>query len=172
MEQDLQELAWLKGKISGVKSILEIGCRYGDSLRELASAAAPGAKIRAIDHGMPSGECPNPTVKELRHAIKWLKVEGFDAECYIGDSHDEDTLAWATKNGPYDFIYIDADHSYEGVKADYEQYGPLARMVGLHDIAHAPNAGPTRLWQEIVRNGVRTQECISSGMGTGLVMRD
>lgn len=170
MEQHLGEFEWLKGKIAGVGSILEIGCRYGDSLKEMARVARPGAKIRAIDHGMPSGECPNPTAKELRAAIKELRAQGYDADVFIGDSHDQETLEWARAQGPFDFVYIDGDHNYEGVRQDLEDYGALAPRVGLHDI-NAPQLGPSRLWAEVSRSHP-TQECIMSGMGVGIVILD
>jgi predicted O-methyltransferase YrrM len=38
---------------------------------------------------------------------------------------------------PVDLIFIDGDHSYEGVKQDFEIYAPLVRSDGLiafHDI--------------------------------------
>ena len=36
-----------------------------------------------------------------------------------------------------DFLFIDGDHSYDGVKADFEMYAPMVRPGGLiafHDI--------------------------------------
>jgi predicted O-methyltransferase YrrM len=167
MEQHPGEFEWLKNKIKGVSSILEIGCRYGDSLRELAKVAKPGAKIRALDHGQPAGECPNPSEKELRQTIQDLRKQGFDADVLIADSHDPKSLEWAKKQGPFDFIYLDGDPSAEGTKQDWEWYGPLGTRVGFHNIG-VPTHGPAKVWSEVSEQH-STQECIMGGNGTGIV---
>ena len=49
-----------------------------------------------------------------------------------------------------DFLFIDADHSYEGVKRDFLLYSPFVRESGiivLHDILD--NCGVDRFWSEI-----------------------
>jgi len=54
-----------------------------------------------------------------------------------------------------DFLFIDGDHSYEGVKKDYLKYSPLVREGGLiafHDICeHAPESGceVKKFWDEL-----------------------
>ncbi|HVA65665.1 MAG TPA: class I SAM-dependent methyltransferase [Elusimicrobiota bacterium] len=56
------------------------------------------------------------------------------------DSHKPETLAKVKRilgTRQIDFLFIDADHSYEGVKKDYGLYSPLVAPGGLiafHDI--------------------------------------
>jgi cephalosporin hydroxylase len=65
-------------------------------------------------------------------------------EVIHGDSHDpatRDLLVKVLDGTELDVLFIDADHSYRGVKADYEMYGPLVRPGGLvvfHDICDHP----------------------------------
>jgi hypothetical protein len=53
------------------------------------------------------------------------------------------------------FLFIDADHSYAGVKQDFEMYAPLVRkggMIAFHDILrYPPETGceVERFWKEI-----------------------
>ena len=52
-----------------------------------------------------------------------------------------------------DFLFIDADHRYRGVKRDYELYAPLVRdggLIAFHDIRGDDKVcGVGRLWNEL-----------------------
>jgi predicted O-methyltransferase YrrM len=56
-----------------------------------------------------------------------------------------------------DFLFTDGDHSYEGVKMDFEMYSRLVKkdgIVAFHDIAvHPPETGceVSKFWSEIKR---------------------
>src|SRR5262249_5078003 len=75
---------------------------------------------------------------------------------------------------PIDFLYIDADHTYEGARKDYEMYGPLVRKGGLiafHDIAtRSRGAAVYRLWAEIrAQESCREFQERPDYMGIGVV---
>lgn len=90
---------------------------------------------------------------------------------------------------PIDLLFIDGDHTYAGVKSDYEIYGPLTKhIIALHDINHpfSPQIPEEtmRLWKEIVAtdkcNILLTVQCHNSAktgitagrqMGIGIIIK-
>jgi hypothetical protein len=49
---------------------------------------------------------------------------------------------------PINLLFIDGDHSYKGVKQDWEMYGPMAtHLIAFHDIAWSP--GVVQFWDEL-----------------------
>jgi predicted O-methyltransferase YrrM len=69
-----------------------------------------------------------------------------DHGCEIlnGDSHDPDTrvaLVGMLKGEPIDILFIDGDHTFAGVKSDFEMFSDLVRpggIIALHDICDHP----------------------------------
>src|SRR6266496_960509 len=140
------EVVWLLPHILGAKRILEIGSMHGDMLRAMATACRPGAIIRSID--LPGEDGPKASEDNLHRAHDELQADGFDVEIFLGNSRSKSAINWARAWAPYDFIFIDGDHSYEGTKADWENYGPMGRLVGFHDIQRA-DLGCGKMWDEI-----------------------
>lgn len=163
------ELKWLLKRLNGARSILEIGSCVGGSLKVFAEHCGKGTKVRSIDLGIVNMNGDFKSAELLKSAIKGLRDEGFDAEVLISDSRSREAIEWAKANGPYDFIYIDGDHSYEAVKSDFENYGPLAPLVGFHDISHVAH-DVAKFWGELKETQI-TEEIIASDQGVGLVYR-
>ena len=67
-------------------------------------------------------------------------------------------------------MFIDGDHSYDGVRSDYEMYAPLVRnggLVAFHDIVEGrPEwvGGVPQLWREI-KNDSATEFVKDHGQG-------
>lgn len=98
------------------------------------------------------------------------------------DSHDERTarkVGQAIPKGGVDFLLIDGDHRYQGVKQDYEMYSPLVSdggLIAFHDIVSGPNeyvGGVPKFWREL-RTEFDVDEIIAdednqNGYGVGLL---
>src|SRR4051812_2377333 len=118
-----EELEVLLSWSEGSKSILEIDSRYGYVLKDLARRS--GAK-RVVSVDLPNtGDWGNDSEQTLKDNIQELKEEGRDVHLFLGDSKDPAIIESVKELGPYDFIFIDGDHRYEGVKADWLNYGRL-----------------------------------------------
>jgi len=67
-------------------------------------------------------------------------------------SHSPEYVAWRERLGPIDLVLIDGDHSYEGVRRDFEINRRLPhRFLAFHDVAntHERVAGVKRFWDEL-----------------------
>lgn len=74
----------------------------------------------------------------------------------LGDSADLKTLEklkTMLAGRKIDLLFIDGNHTYEGVRADHEFYGPLTRhLIAFHDVHHGPTKrcpGVNRYWDEL-----------------------
>lgn len=143
---------------------MEIGTHRGGTLFLLCRLAHPAARILSLDlyRGRLGG------VRKVIY-YSFLK-ERQQLHIITGDSHCAPILSKVKKKlGPakLDFLFIDGDHSYDGVKHDFEMYSPLVRTGGLiafHDIvAHPPEAKchVNEFWAE-VKQRYRCKEFIES----------
>jgi len=97
-----------------------------------------------------------------------------------GSSHDNNTLErviGAIGDGnELDALFIDADHSYEGVKKDFELYSRLVKhngIIGLHDIVDSDyhrrkDCHVCDFWNEIKGNYSKHAEMIYDGRWAGI----
>ena len=175
--QSKAELDWMLKIIEDNKcgSLLEIGSSFGGTLKRMAAVMPKGSQIVAVD--MPADETPkflNP-VDSLKETCGQLCKLGANVELFLGDSQNSKIVEAVSAYGPYDFIFIDADHTYLGMKTDWENYGPMGRIVAFHDIGgNIP--GCTKAWEEIKASGVHTEEYTDQNndhrFGIGIVYRE
>lgn len=161
-----KELLHLMQVCSGKESVLEIGSRYGDTLRMMASMVSKRVVSIDLPNEPPWG---NDSQAELERTVKNLK-ETIDTHLFIGDSTDPKIVKEVKTLGPFDVVFIDGDHRYEGVKQDWENYGHLGDIVIFHDITQPQpkerqEMGVWRLWAEI--QGIK-HEFIGDGSKMGL----
>lgn len=139
----------------GVSSYLEIGSKFGGSLKRVAYAMPIGSRVVSVD--LPKGtRAWVQSEPSLRGVIDSLKKDGYEAHLIWGNSQDSKVIEQVRRFGPYDCILIDADHRLPGVTADWDNYASMGTMIAFHDIAwhRAPEWVGTRidvpeLWNSI-----------------------
>lgn len=137
------------------KVIVEIGTANGGTLFMATRLAQPDATIVSID--LPGGKFGGgyPEWKTPYYSAFARKTQ----QLFLirGNSQEDATYERLVKilNGrKIDYLFIDGDHSYEGVKADYVRYKDLVRSggkIGFHDVVdHKSSACKVDLfWNEL-----------------------
>ena len=159
--------------------ILEIGTLNGGTLFLFTRVVREDALIISID--LPGGPFGSGYSPDRIPLYKSFALEQQQLYLIRGNSHEQSTLMKVKEilnDNQLDFLFIDGDHTYEGVKKDFEMYSPLVReggLIALHDIVyhpHAPRCRVSDFWYEI-RRKYKTKEIISSPdqtwAGIGLV---
>jgi hypothetical protein len=117
-----------------VTRYLEIGAKFGGSLWRIGWALPRGSRIVAVD--LPGGTAEwSLSEQSLTACVTALRDIGQDAHVVWGDSADEKIVEVVRALGPFDAVFIDGNHTLSGIRRDWANYGPLARMVAFHDIA-------------------------------------
>lgn len=130
----------------GVRSYLEIGSKFGGSLRRVAGVMPIGSKIVSVD--LPNGtKAWGQSKGALKSVIHDFKADGYDTHLIWGNSQSPEIIEKVRRLGPFDAIFIDADHRAPGVAADWKNYGDMGRIVAFHDIGwrRAPEWVGTRI---------------------------
>jgi len=144
-------------KKSQPKIIMEIGTARGGTLFALARTAPENALIISLD--LPRRMRDYPWWK-LR-LFKSFARDQQQIHLIRKDSHKEETVEEIKNilgNRKINFLFIDGDHSYDGVKKDFELYKPLVEKGGaiaFHDIASHPpeiNCKADELWNKIKKD--------------------
>jgi predicted O-methyltransferase YrrM len=138
------------------KTILEIGTNKGGTFFLFSKIATPDATLLSLD--LPQGRFGGGYYPWQGKLYRSFARDQQRIELVLGDSHSQgvaDNIKQLLGGRPLDFLFIDGDHSYEGVKQDFEMYSPLVKpdgVIAFHDIAPGPEAsvgGVPRFWQEL-----------------------
>jgi len=166
---EIEQLAKEIEKISP-STILEIGTSNGGTLYIWARYIKSCRRIISID--LPEGY---PHTK-----IKFLKLFDKAKEFHFvrGNSHSQKTVDIFTQvlgQDKIDLLYIDGDHSYDGIKQDFKNYGQFVARGGIiafHDIMPHRNYGVDQFWNE-VKHQYSSKEIVASmsqqGYGIGVL---
>jgi predicted O-methyltransferase YrrM len=138
------------------KIVFEIGTMNGGTLFLFSRIASKDAALISVDlpwakfgYGYPKYKIP---------MYESFLMPGQKLHLLRADSHALSTLNQLKvilDGKKIDFLFLDGDHTYNGVKKDFEMYNSMVRKGGIiafHDIApHPPETGCDvyRFWNEV-----------------------
>ncbi len=136
-----------------LQNVLEIGSESGGTFYlwcQLTSLG--GLKISLDKPDGASGSWRYVQPEKLAQRTALFRSWAPRVKVITGDSHDQKTyheVLQTLDGAKLDFLFIDGDHSYEGVAADWNDYRGLVReggLVAFHDVNHL---GPQKLWRSL-----------------------
>lgn len=160
--------------------IVEIGTAKGGTLWAWCQLSDPAALIVSID--LPEGPFGGGYDSTLEPRLRAYARYRQDVVLIRGDSHSAETLSELQRvlgERKIDLLFIDGDHTYSGVRRDFETYSSLVAdngLIAFHDIVPGPDdavGGVPAYWREI-----RERECVvefvndwdQCGCGIGVVV--
>ncbi|WP_051283996.1 class I SAM-dependent methyltransferase [Desulforegula conservatrix] len=171
-------------KNSGANNLLEIGSANGGTLFLFSGCVRPNAKLVGID--VPFGRFKTTYSIARRALFKSFIGKKQKLRIIERNSQDISTLTVAERfisGRKFDFIFIDGDHSLEGVKKDFELYSHIVKDGGLicfHDIVHHPpgtvsHAAEVDVFWNSIKSGYDHLEIIESDSqiwgGIGVIIK-
>jgi len=155
-------------KSKPLTNFLEIGTKWGGNFYMLADICSHNGNGKKISIDLPGGDFggwvlngEHPYIENtLAKRNKYLKSQFSNVYLIENNSHYVGARLAVEKiigNEKLDMLYIDGDHTYEGVKKDYEMYQDLVKKDGwiiFHDINDSEHhrdmgVGVGKFWKEL-----------------------
>ena len=138
-------------------NILEIGRYWAGSTVLLAVATYPQAQAKVISIDCIEG-CHDPDADDWLSEYPWKNR----LDIRVGNSHTMDNI-------PLSMLFVDGDHSYEGIKKDFlHHWNYLNGPCLCHDYTDPTTPGVTKFINEWIEDGYAE---IIEQVGTLIVLR-
>jgi predicted O-methyltransferase YrrM len=145
----------LRRHASGREKLVEVGVWHGVTTCKLRTAMSPSGTLFAVDP-YPAGRLGFSMQQVIAHRevsrvsngrVIWIRKTGAGA-----------VKGFIQANESVDFVFIDGDHSYEGLRGDWEGWSSVVRpggIVALHDSCSSADrnieeAGSVRYTREVI----------------------
>lgn len=162
-----------------IKSFIEIGTDQGGTFAIWSKLSQEDAIKISVD--LPHGNFGRSDYN-LSDRDFYLNSLGNNIHIIHGDSHLEETkikVSDILDGEMVDFLFIDGDHRYEGVKLDYLMYTQFVKpggWIGFHDIKDTEfhrraNCRVDILWEELVGNKIEFIDHSSEFGGIGFIQK-
>jgi predicted O-methyltransferase YrrM len=141
---------------TGRRRLIELGVWHGVTTKRLRAAMPADAELWAVDpyaRGRLGVSFPELIARREvstveNGTVRWVRATGAEAAAQFR----------AEAGATADFLFIDGDHSWEGIRSDWEAWRELLRpggIVCLHDSRSSPerpieDAGSVRYTQSVV----------------------
>lgn len=136
--------------------VLEIGTCHGGTLYLWCQAARPDACVLSLD--LPEGEFGGGYSPRRSALYRAFAQAPQTLHLLRADSHAPATLQEVRRvlaGRRVDFLFIDGDHTYAGVRQDFELYESLVApggLIALHDVhprRQEPRIEVWKFWEEL-----------------------
>ena len=148
------ERACLRRHAAGKKRLVEIGVWHGVNTKAFREAMSPEGVMLAVDpfrrcffgirgFGWARRIAHREVEKTSNGRVVWIERLGREAP----------SLAEVQPFLPVDFLFIDGDHSYEGLRADWQAWKnhvAAGGIVALHDSRCRNGCGAERFTRDVI----------------------
>lgn len=149
------------------RNVLEIGCLFGGTTQHWVEKAPDGAVIITLDLLVSQADGRYATQVYNREYVwpTWNNGRKTTFHLLGASTYMRRDVEELLAGDKLDFLFIDGDHTYNGVKADWDTYLPLMEkggVVAFHDIKRDTAIDQVwQLWDEIKAAGYKTRELTS-----------
>jgi predicted O-methyltransferase YrrM len=162
------------------RKVMEIGTANGGTLFAHCKLAKDNATIISVD--LPGGKFGGGYPEWKTPIYMEFAKSGQNLHLIRGNSHAEDTVKKVKdilRGELLDYLFIDGDHTYDGVKKDFDTYFPFVKSGGgiiFHDIAmHNQSLCEVDKFWDDIKSGYKHHEFIkdvdSGKYGIGVIIK-